>query len=221
MSHKIICIPTPIEMRYCISVLPEAKQYNEFGLKGFAHTTDNEEILILEIGWGPKRPIENLDKIIKIFSPQKINIFGACGALSPEIKLGELLYLKSVSSFYGYEKLIDTSEILKIVPKEIILDKCRYPQDKKDTSLKEIRCLSLNKMIDSSILRRLLFENFKFDVVDFESYAIAEYLKEKNISYSIYRAATDYAAENAYEQFYINVEKLLPEAFRVFLKKIF
>lgn len=217
MTEKIIIIPSPIELKYCASVLSCAEKFQKSQLTGYRGKYCGEEILLIKIGIGEKRALKNIDLILKYFSPAFIILFGACGSISPDINIGDIVYIKSVISLYGFEDKLDALSGINLSPSEILIPFADNDKSLGYEMFKYVRCMSLNKAIASQKIRDSLFKKFNREIVDFETYAIAKRLIEEKIKFFAFRIVTDNACEDAIELFKENVKNLMPLAFKQIL----
>lgn len=219
MFRRIIAIPSESEINACLHLLGLPVKLAGFDFRAFDLSGQNQT-LVIESGVGSIRTRATLSIAAERFSPDKIILFGACGALSGSLDIGDVARPVSVSSLYGLEGALEriaSTDAKDIKRLELSGIKTGDYEPALNGRIKPAHSLSLNRTVKSGEVKRVLCDKFGFEIVDYETFAAAEFLAGSGVEFDILRVVTDAASDGALNEFLKNVRSVLPKILKQIL----
>jgi len=155
-------------------------------------------IAFLKTGVGPVRAARKLDSLLKSFHPRRMLIIGYAGALSPELKVADLIVLRRTSAFGEKEVKRRPLDHLEADAGIELYGSSELVSIGRDAGL-QVHCgvgLTSPLIIGSPQQKRVLYQKFKTLAVDMETAALARVAQAGRIAAGCVRAVSDEADDD-------------------------
>ena len=160
--------------------------HREHGSSVWRARMGSEEIYLVRMGPGKKNAQKTAQAFFEKYQPTRVLVYGFAGALSPDLSIGDLLFVDRVRfSGKSAEYICDGDLFEKF-------KKASYHQK----PIFQGTLLTASKAIQHATEKKKLFEEGKALAVDMESAYIAQYAYAKRIPFNVIRAITDCAHED-------------------------
>jgi len=167
-----VLFPTDFEAKDLIGQMTGRSTKNVEGVTVHSGKVGKTEIIAAIIGMGPQLAAKGALIVLKHHTVSNVVLAGFAGALSPQLKRGQILIVQDYSS----ESLIN---FLKLLPG---FDIARvYPSD---------------RVIASAALKQQIGSQYNCQLVDMETDAVARAVIQHGIEFLSIRAISDLAAED-------------------------
>ena len=171
-------------------------------------TIDNKEVIALVTGAGKTRAAAAVQFVIDFYKPTVVIFIGAAGALTSDIKPGEVIIGERIIEHNFYVEplaLKEGSEKSRSWVPNPILVKIARDACQRAVGSKKVRggtILTGDQVITNLEKRHLLRETFQGDCIDMEGAAIANICTHNKVPFIVIRIVSDSADHNAPSHFF-------------------
>lgn len=179
-----------------LDLLPDAKVTVGNGIRYYETSCNRKQIIVALSGIGEKKAAFVTESLLSVFRPQWLLSAGFAGALTPELKKGQIV---------APDLLVHapTGERMRIVPQEL-----PAPDSTAETNaaafcqeypscLPNVRrfqhgaLLTTHKVVDTPEEKQRLANYYKADCVDMETWAVAQVCQRQEVPFLALRAVFD------------------------------
>ena len=139
---------------------------------------DGEKSALLQCGFGPKRAAESLRHFLQKHTAESVLQVGTCGALDTCLRASDLVIVQSIIN--GDKTMIKLDEMAKL----------------KGQALRTGTLFSSEQPLKTAEEKEAAQKKFGAQIVDMESYAVAQICQEHKIKYACVRGVFDEASES-------------------------
>jgi adenosylhomocysteine nucleosidase len=157
---------------------------------------NDREILFLKTGVGPRRSAASLEKALKVVQPSLVMMVGYAGALDPQLRLGDLVAVKSALAF-SLEKSNPTWDHILLEGKFELAGCEALAETGKTAGLNSYTgdTLTSSYVLGDPVHKRLLYEKFQASIVDMETASLARVAASRQVPFSCVRVISDEAED--------------------------
>ena len=173
-------------------------------LEGFISTEgrlNNSSCLIILMGVGGKRSKLCIQETLKIYKPSQVIVFGAAGAINPNLKIG---VVTAPSVIINYKLPYLELEGNKMNTK---VNKIKHKSSINNIVI--TKAGTCERFIGSKKLRQSILNKLQLDTTDCETYYIACICEKMCIPFIAFRCITDSADNKAIFHYLFKAQKIL------------
>ncbi|MGL6225602.1 MAG: hypothetical protein ACRC10_03135 [Thermoguttaceae bacterium] len=194
-----------------VDLLKNAKTTKGNGLVFHEGELGKHSVVLVETGIGQRNALKGTEAILDVFRPRQIISAGFAGALDPHLRKNELLQPSRIlritgetGKTEGSEKEEEAEESEK--REQAVIDLSETWSDERGTNVGEtglhgketkpvVSLLTVNQIVAKVAEKQELWQKTGANLVDMESYAIAEICRERNVPFRSVRIVLDTAED--------------------------
>jgi adenosylhomocysteine nucleosidase len=167
-----LLFPTDYEAKDIVGQMTGRSTKNIESVTVHTGKLDKTELVVAIIGMGPQLSAQGTHIVLKNYPVTNVVLAGFAGALSPQLKRGQILIVQDYSSegLINYLKLLPGFDIARV-----------YPSD---------------RVIASAALKQQIGAQYGCQLVDMETDAVARVVFQYNLEFLSIRAISDLATED-------------------------
>lgn len=186
MSETIIYGALDIELRGIIRRAERRKVYSLGSTKIYFCYYGSRKVTIVKTGMGKEKAlaaVDNLSKLVKDDTIGQVFIVGIGGATSKKLGAGKIVYYKDIVKVEQKEGRLTSSLPLSLDPVET-------------GGYKEVRGATLSFLAADRVIKNEIYSRLGAEVVDMESFYIAEKYRKQEIPVTVIRAVSDTSSQD-------------------------